>query len=170
MSSTKLFNDQTAVYQQLYAQHQTTRRENQHTLVGPLKQLNNDVQTTLSEAKHAYGKATEAYNQEFNPLKRIFTASASAHEKQYVLPLKEIYDQQKDLAKKVEELLDETIRETAPIEIRTSWNGSIAVAYNPITGRAEWKENRYCGVHGVFNPTTGTIEWQEQTYSGVWSL
>jgi hypothetical protein len=170
MSSTSLFNDQTAAYQQLYAQHQTTRRENQHTLIEPLQQLNLDVQTALNEAKHAYEKARETYQQEFNVLKRVFTQTASAHEKQFVLPLKQIYHQQKDLAKNVEELVNETVQETAPVEVRTRWNGSIAVVYNPITGRAEWKENRFRGVHGVFNPTTGTIEWQEKFDSGVYGV
>jgi hypothetical protein len=109
-------------------------------MVEPLQRLNFDVQTALNEAKHAYEKARKNYHEEFNILKRVCTHKASEHEKQFLLPLKQIYNQQKDLAKKLVELLDETVRETAVVEVRTRWNGSVAVVYNPITGRTEWKE------------------------------
>ncbi len=54
--------------------------------------------------------------------------------------------------------------------MRTNWSGSIAVVYNSITGRAEWKKNWHGGVHGVFNPLTGIIEWQEAPFSGIYGV
>jgi len=80
------------------------------------------------------------------------------------------YYKRKDLAKKVLELFKETKLETLPVEMRTNWSGSIAVVYNPITGRAEWKQNWRGGVHGVFNPLTGIIEWQEAPFSGIYGV
>ncbi|CAF1436936.1 unnamed protein product [Adineta steineri] len=168
--SSKLTDMQQSEYQQLYSRHQTTRREHQRDLIGPLQQLNINVQQSLTDAKNAYEKAKESYHQEFNVLKRVFTHTASEHETQLVTPLKEIYHQEKDLAKKVVELLDETTLETSPLETREYWNGSIAVVYNPITGRAEWKKYWHGGVFGVFNPLKGVIEWKEIYHHGVYGV
>jgi len=170
MSSESSIDKQITAYQQLYSQHQTTRREQQAKLVEPLQRLNDDVQNALSESKYAYKKAQETYHQEFNVLKRVFTHTASEHEAQIVLPLKQIYHQRKDLAEKVLELLNETTLETTPVETRTHWNGSVAVVYNPITGRAEWKTYWHGGVHGVFNPLTGIIEWQQAFHTGIYGV
>jgi hypothetical protein len=170
MSSESAINIQLDAYQQLYLQHQTTRREHQGILIEPLQRLNHDVQNALNKDKHAYEKAKETYHQEFNIVKRVFTTAASEHETQSVVPLKQIYHQRKDLAEKVLELLNETTFETNPIEMRTHWNGSIAVVYNPITGRSEWKQYWHGGVHGVFNPITGIIEWQEAFHTGIYGV
>lgn len=170
MSSESSIDNQITTYEQLYSQHQTTRREYQGILVEPLQNLNINVQNTLEKDKHAYENAKETHHQEFNILKRVFTHTASEQEKQFVLPLKQIYHQRKDLANKVLELLNETIAETATVETRTHWNGSIAVVYNPITGRAEWKQYWHGGVHGVFNPLTGIIEWQEAFHTGIYGV
>lgn len=170
MFSESTIDIQRNIYQQLYSRHQTTRREYQETLIEPLQHLNNDVQIALIAAKNEYEQAKETYHEQFNVLKRVFTSGASEHETQSVLPLKEIYHQRKELAAKVLELLNETTLEAAPIETRTFWNGSIAVVYNPITGRAEWKQYWHGGVHGVFNPLTGSIEWQQAFHQSVYGV
>ncbi|CAF3719280.1 unnamed protein product [Rotaria socialis] len=146
MSAESSINIQLDAYQQLHAKHLTTRRENQRTFIQPLEHLNNDVQNILNVDKDAYENAKEAYHQEYNILKRVITHAASEHETKSVLPLKEIYHRRKDLAERVSTLLAETRLEAAPVETRTFWNGSIAVVYNPITGRAEWKQYWHGGI------------------------
>ncbi|CAF3170309.1 unnamed protein product [Rotaria socialis] len=170
MSAKSSINIQLDAYQQLHAKHLTTRRENQRTFIQPLEHLNNDVQNILNVDKDAYENAKEAYHQEYNILKRVITHAASEHETKSVLPLKEIYHRRKDLAERVSTLLAETRLEAAPVETRTFWNGSIAVVYNPITGRAEWKQYWHGGIHGVFNPTAGTIEWKQALHSCVYGV
>lgn len=161
---------QCKTYEQLYSQHQTTRREHQSSLIKPLQDLNEEVQHCLAEDKNTYEKVKEEYHQDFNIFKRVFTSEASEREAQSVAPVKEIYHGRKDLGKKVLELLKEITQEANSIESRTHWNGSIAVVYNPITGRAEWKQNWHGGIHGVFNPSTGTIEWQQAFHTGVFGV
>ncbi|UJR33225.1 hypothetical protein I4U23_020680 [Adineta vaga] len=170
MTSKSTVDIQRNAYEQLYSKHQTTRREHQVDLVKSIQYLNEEVQTALREDKNTYEKAMEDYHQEFNIFKRIFTSAASEHQKQAVLPVKEIYHERKDLANKIVELLNETIAETNLIETRKYWNGSIAVVYNPLTGRAEWKQNWHGGIHGVFNPSTGIIEWQQEFHHGVYGV
>lgn len=170
MSSESSIDNQITTYEQLYSQHHTNRREHQGILIEPLQHLNENIQKSLDDDKYAFENAKETYHQEFNILKRVFTHTASEHETQFVSPLKQIYHRRKNLGKKVVELLNETAAETVPIETRTHWNGSIAVVYNPITGRAEWKQYWHGGVHGVFNPLTGMIEWQEAFHTGVYGV
>ncbi|CAF0743105.1 unnamed protein product [Rotaria sp. Silwood1] len=170
MSSESTIDIQHDAYQELYSQHHTSRREHQGTLIESLQHLNTDVQHALSKDKHEFENAKETYHQQYNILKRTFTHAASEHEAQSVLPLKQIYHRRKDLAEKVLELLNETTLEAAPVEMRTYWNGSIAVVYNPITGRAEWKQYWHGGIHGLFNPITGIIEWEQAFHTGVYGV
>ncbi|CAF0733197.1 unnamed protein product [Rotaria sordida] len=170
MSLESTTNIQLDTYQKLYSQHHTSRREHQGILIEPLQHLNNDVQNALNKAKHEYENAEEIYHQNFNILKRVFTHKASEEKTQSVLPLKHIYQQRKDLAKKVFELLNEITLEAGPVEMRTYWNGSIAVVYNPITGSTEWRKYWHGGIHGVFNPITGIIEWQQAFQTGVYGV
>jgi hypothetical protein len=157
-------------YQQLFFQHQTTRREHQEILLESLKCLNHDVNNSLKNDKRAYENAKKLFHHKFNIFKRILTPAASKHKNSLVQPFKHIYHQRTDLATRVFELVDQTTLETLPFEMRTYWNGSIAVVYNPITGRAEWKQNWHGGIHGVFNPVTRTIEWQDEFQTGVYGV
>lgn len=161
---------QTQTYQKLNSEHLNTRREHQQPLINSIGSLNDDVQGALAKDKDVYHKAKEDYHHEFNILKRMVTHSASEYESQIVLPLKNIYHRRKDLAERVSNLLNEVMLETSPVETRTYWNGSIAVVYNPITGRAEWKSFWHGGIHGVFDPVTGNIEWKQALRRGVYGV
>jgi hypothetical protein len=158
------------VYQQLYFQHQTTRREHQEILLESLQHLSHDINNSLTNDKHAYENAKKIFHQKFNLFKRLLTPSAAKYKKSSIQPLKQIYQQRKDLAIKFIELVNETTHEINPFEMHTYWNGSIAVVYNPITGRTEWKQNWHGGIHGVFNPITRTIEWQDEFQTGVYGV
>jgi len=168
--SKSTFDIQFETYQQLYTQHHTYRREHQGQLIGPLQCLDHNVQKELENDRRAYKEAKEAYHKEYNIVKRLFTHAASDHEAHVVQPLEHIYHRRRDFSVKVNELLVETTQEAAPIEIQTYWNGSKAVAFNPITGRTEWKQYWHGGVHGVFNPRKGIIEWQEAFNTGVYGV
>ena len=157
-------------YEDLYFQHQKTRREQQIELIRPLQQLTEDVNKSLIDDKRAYDNAQIEFNRKFNVFKRILIPAASRYKDSTVQPLKHIYTRRKDLALKLTDLAHETSLETSPMEVRTHWNGSIAVVYNPITGRAEWKQNWHGGVHGVFNPVTRTVEWEEEYRTGVYGV
>lgn len=169
-SSDLSINNQFTLYEQFLSQHQTTRREHQSRLIEGVERLCNDIQQTLAEDKNAFEKANEVYHQEFNLVKRLFNSSALEHRSNYVEPSKKLYQQRKDLNKKVLKLLDDIKQEAVSMEVRTRWNGSTCVVYNPITGRTEWKEHWHGGVHGVFNPLTGLIEWKEAFHSGVYGV
>jgi len=170
MSTESTIDFQFDAYQELYFQHQTTRREHQELLLERLQRLNHDVNISLTDDKYKYENAKETFHQKFNVFKRVFMYSASTHNNDTVQLLKQIYHRRKDLAIKITDLLNETTLEIAPIEMRTHWNGSIAVAYNPITGRAEWKQYWHGGIHGVFNPVTRTIEWQDELHTGIYGV
>jgi hypothetical protein len=170
MSIESTIDVQFDTYQQLYFQHENTRREHQETLLQSIQCLNDDINKSLKDDKHAYENAKEIFYHKFNIFKRVFTHTASKHKNSFVQPLKHIYHQRKGLSIKVLDLLNETTLETTPIEMRTHWNGSIAVVYNPITGRAEWKQYWHGGIHGVFNPRTRTIEWQDEYQTGVYGV
>ena len=157
-------------YQQLYSQHQTTRREHQGILLESLQRLNHDVNRSLIDDKRAYENAKDTFYQKFNIFQRAFTHSASQHKNDSVQPLKQIYHRRRDLTAHVIELVTETTLETIPIDMRTHWNGSIAAVYNPITGRAEWKQYWHGGIHGVFNPVTRNVEWQDEFRTGVYGV
>jgi hypothetical protein len=157
-------------YEQLYFQHQTTRREHQGVLLESLERLNHDVNSSLKNDKHAYEIVKNTFHQKFNVFQRVLTHAASRYKNDSIQPLKYIYDRRKDLAIKVNELLQETTLETTPVDIRTHWNGSIAVVYNPITGRAEWKQYWHGGIHGVFNPVTRSVEWQDELHAGIYGV
>jgi hypothetical protein len=157
-------------YQKLYSQHETTRRENQGVLIDPLQRLQHDINKSLIDDKREYDYTKQEFYQKFNVFKRVFTQTASEYKNSSVEPIKYIYNRRKDLGTKITQLLNETTLETNPIEIRTHWNGSIAVVYNPITGRAEWKDYWHGGIHGVFNPITRTIEWQDAFHKGVYGV
>jgi hypothetical protein len=170
MSTASTIDSQIDAYEQLYFQHQTTRREHQEILLEPLQHLNHNVNNSLITDKRAYENAKQIFYNKFNLFKRILTPSASKYKNSSLQPLKQIYQLRRDLSAKVSELLNETTLETNPFEMRTYWNGSIAVVYNPITGRAEWKQNWHGGIHGVFNPVTRTIEWQDEFKTGVYGV
>ncbi|CAF2713442.1 unnamed protein product [Rotaria sp. Silwood2] len=157
-------------YQQLYFQHQTIRREHQGILLESLQHLKHNVNSTLMDDRRKYENAKEIFYHKFNIFKRIFIHAAAQYKNSCVMPLKQIYQQRKYLSIKVIELLNKTKSETSPIEMRAHWNGSIAVVYNPITGRAEWKQYRHGGMHGVFNPNTRTIEWKDDFQTGVYGV
>ncbi|UJR13970.1 hypothetical protein I4U23_000973 [Adineta vaga] len=164
------FDLQVQHYQQLLFQHRTRRREHQEILLESLEQLNKDVKCSLINDKHTYEQAKDTFYRKYNLLQRIFTTSASRFKQNSTQSLKLIYHQRKDLSIKVLELLQELTSETTPLEIRTHWNGSIAVVYNPITGRTEWKQSWHGGIHGVFNPITHCIEWQNESSTGVYGV
>ncbi|CAF1000703.1 unnamed protein product [Adineta steineri] len=170
MSIESTFDSQIHTYQQLYFQHHNNRREDQKILLEPLEQLNYEIKTCLADDKRAYDTSKNIFYRKFNMFKRLFTHSASRYKQDSIQPLKQIYQQRKNLAIKVSELYHETTLETNPLEIRTHWNGSIAVVYNPVTGRAEWKQYWHGGIHGVFNPVTRTIEWQDELESGIFGI
>jgi hypothetical protein len=170
MSVESTIDIQIDIYQQLHFQQQNTRRENQKILLESLQRLNHDVNHSLTADKRAYKNAKEIFYQKFNVLQRVLTSAASRYKNSSVQPLKYIYHRRKDLATKVIELVNETTLETNPLEMRTHWNGSIAVVYNPITGRTEWKQKWHGGIHGVFNPITRTIEWEEEFHTGVYGV
>jgi hypothetical protein len=170
MSTESTIDLQVDAYLHLQFQHENTRREHQRILIEPLERLNHDVNNSLTDDKRAYENAKETFYQNFNAFKRVFTHSASKYKDYSVQPLKFIYHRRKDLAVKVTELFNETTLETEPNEMRTHWNGSIAVVYNPITGRTEWKQYWHGGIHGVFNPVTRAIEWQEELHTGIYGV
>ncbi|CAF1143947.1 unnamed protein product [Rotaria sp. Silwood1] len=170
MSTESTIDLQYNTYQQLYFQHQTIRREHQGILLESLQNLKHNVNSCLIDDKRRYENAKETFYHKFNIFKRIFTHTASQYKNSSVVPLKQIYQQRKYLSTKVLQLFNETTFETSPIETRTHWNGSIAVVYNPITGRAEWKQYRHGAIHGVFNPITHTIEWEEGFQTGVYGV
>ena len=98
--------------------------------------------------------------------KRIFTHTASEYETQSVLSLKEIYHQCKVLAARLNGLLNETTLEEDSVEMRTYWNRSITVVFNPNTGRVEWRKWND-GIHSIFNPVAGTDEGQQAFKTGM---
>jgi hypothetical protein len=170
MSIASTIDIQLDAYQKLYSQHQNTRREHQGVLLDPLQSLNHDVNKSLIDDKREYDYVKDAFYQKFNVFKRVFTQTASEYKNASVEPLKQIYHQRKDLSVKIIDLLNETTLETNPVEMRTHWNGSIAVVYNPITGRAEWRKYWHGGIHGVFNPVTRTVEWEDGFHTGVYGV
>ncbi|CAF1222549.1 unnamed protein product [Rotaria sordida] len=157
-------------YQQLYFQHQTIRREHQIILLQSLQQLKTNVNNSLKDDKYKYENIKETYYHKFNIFKRIFTHTALQYRNSFVIPFEQIYQQRKYLSTKIIQLFNEITFETLSIEMRTHWNGSIAVVYNPITGRTEWKQYRHGGIHGVFNPITHTIEWEDGFQTGVYGV
>ena len=161
---------QTIVYEQLHLQHQSTRREQQETLLVPLQRLADDISRALADDKRAYESVKEQFRGKFNLFQRRFTSSATNYQLHSINPLKRTYHQRKDLAIRIKELLEETTSELAPMEVRTEWNGSVAVAYDPTTGRAEWRQCRNGGIHGVYNPVTRKIEWEQEHHTGVYGV
>ena len=151
---------QSDTYEQFYSEHQSTRREHQHTFIKPLTSLKTDVEKSLADDKRLYDNARVDFQEKYHPIRRLFASSALKHKSSTLQPLKYLYRRRKDLAIKVNNLLQETLNESELIEIRTHWNGSIAVVYDPINGRTEWRECHHGGIHGVYNPHTRTIEWK----------
>lgn len=163
-------DSQYETYEKFLVQHENTRREHQTEFIQPLEILSDSVKTSISTDKHAYQQAEQIYYAKYNLFKRLFTSEPSKYKDSSVRPLKYIYLRRRDLDKKLDDLLVEIKSESNPLEIRTSWNGSIAVVYNPQTGRAEWRENWHGGVHGAYNPHTRTIEWLDEARTGVYGV
>lgn len=161
---------QLRTYDHLYAQHHRQRREQQNVLLPPLDQLHRDVRASLKDDKRAYEAVKETFHRKYNLLQRVFTHSATRYKEERAQPLKLIYQQRRALALKVTDLLEETEAESYPLEFRSHWNGAIAVVYDPITGRPEWRQSRRGSVHGAFNPVTRSIEWQEELHGGVYGV
>lgn len=170
MSVESTIDLQADTYQQLFSQHENTRREHQLRILPAIEQLNNEVNHSTTEDKRAYDNAKETFRKKYNLFERMFTGASSRYKHSSVLPYEYVYRRRQDLSAKVTNLLNETILETTPMEVRSHWNGSIAVVYNPITGRAEWRENWHGGIHGVFNPATRTIEWRDEFRTGVYGV
>ena len=164
------FDLQAHAYRQLLFQHHDQRRQDQGILLDALDRLSRDVSYSLIDDKQAYDKAKGLFHRKYNRLQRIFTHSASRHRQNTLQPLKLIYHQRRELAWQISELLEETQSEANPLEVRTHWNGSIAVVYNPTTGRAEWRQSWHGGIHGVFNPVTDTVEWRDESHAGIYGV
>ncbi len=170
MSIESTIDSQYDAYHQLSYEHEKTRREQQKELLEPLQRLSLDVNNALVNDKRTYENAKALFYQKFNLIKRVLTPAASKYKNSSLEPLKHLYHRRQDLASKVNELVNETTLESTSREVRTHWNGSIAVVYNPITGRAEWRQNWHGGIHGVFNPITRTVEWQDEVQTGVYGV
>ena len=170
MSVASTIDEQADTYQQLVSQHENIRREHQLRLLPAIQQLNDEVSKAVIVDKRTYDNAKDTYHKKFNIFERIFKGNSSRYEQTSVHPCKYLYHRRQDLSKKVTDLHNETVLETTPMEMRTHWNGSVAVVYNPITGRAEWRENWHGGIHGVFNPVTRTIEWEKNFRTGVYGI
>lgn len=170
MSVESTIDEQVETYQQLLFQHENTRREHQLQLLPAIRQLNDEVNQSVVEDKRTYDNANVTYHQKFNIFERVFKSDSSRYDQKSVQPLKHLYHRRRDLSKRVNDLFNEIVLETNPMEMRTHWNGSVAVVYNPISGRAEWRENWHGGIHGVFNPVTRTIEWEKAYRTGVYGV
>lgn len=170
MSTESTLDFQFDTYQKLCFQHETTRREHQETLLEPLQHLNDHVKKSLITDKREYENAKETFYHKYNIYKRLLIPSASKYKNSSLAPLKQVYQQRQDLSTKVSQLLNETTLEISPLEMRSHWNGSIAVVYNPITGRAEWKQSWHGGIHGAYNPVTRQIEWENEHQTGVYGV
>lgn len=165
-----MINQQIEIYRHLHDEHQSTRRENQKRFIEPLEQLKKDVSIALKNDKITYETVRNHFEQRYNRLQRLFSPSASKYRSLSIQPLKNLYEQRNDLAIRINDLLSETLNECESMEIRTRWNGSIAVVYNPITGRTEWKDFHHGGIHGVYNPNTRTIEWEKEFQTGIYGV
>lgn len=170
MSIESTIDYQVDAYQRLYFRHHTSRRELQSILIEPLKCLIIDINSSLNDDKLKYEDANMTYHQKFHIFERKLIRAAWRYKQCSIEPLKQKYQQRKYLLTKAAELLKEITLETASIEMGTQWNGSIAVVYNPITARAEWKQYRHGGIHGVFNPVTREIEWEDGFQTGVYGV
>ena len=165
-----MINQQIETYRQLHDDQQSTRRENQRRLIEPLEELKKDVYSALKTDKLTFETARDQFEKRYNRLQRLFAPSASKHRSLSVQPLKTLYDERHDLAVKVTDLLQQTLNECEPLEVRSRWNGSVAVVYDPRSGRAEWREYHHGGIHGVYNPQTRTIEWEEAFGTGIYGV
>ena len=170
MSIESTIDLQVNTYEQLHLQHETIRREHQQSLVESIQSLNNDVHTALRDDKRTYERAKANFRQEYHLFRRLFTRAATKHKNYAIEPRRAVYFRRRDLAARVTQLLNETRNETDSIEMRTQWNGAIAVVYDPVRGRAEWRQCKHGGIHGVYNPLTRAIEWESEPHTGVYGV
>jgi hypothetical protein len=168
--SSSTIDEQIQVYEQLCLQQQTLRREHQNVLLESLQRLHDDVHAALNIDRNLYATTKTNFHRKFHRLQRVWTTSASNYRNSTIRPLKYVYLRRQDLFIRVTDLLDQTRRTSSPIDIRTHWNGSIAVVYNPTTGHTEWRQYRHGGIHGVYNPSTRTVEWECERHTGVYGV
>ena len=163
-------DSQTHAFHQLYAQHQSTRREYQQTLIESLENLKFDAEKSLANDRRTYEAAKIQFREKFTFIDRLLKSEPSNYYTTSIRPLKEKFQRRTNLVEKINVLYKETRDELNPMEIRSEWNGSVAVAFHPITGRAEWRTFRSGGIHGVYNPTTRSIEWESELHTGVYGV
>lgn len=161
---------QTEAYNHLDYQHHSTRRENQRILIEPLENLKLNVAQCLEDDRAKYQRAKGEYRSNYSFFERLLTSDASRYHKSSVDPLKSLYERRVLLMKKIDGLHEAITQELNPMEFRSEWNGSIAVVFNPESGRAEWRTYRSGGIHGVYDPIKKSVEWETSFHTGVYGV
>jgi hypothetical protein len=146
------------------------RREQKITMLNAANLNLERMSKTHQIGQQIKKEINEEYAKEIPIVKRIFSplsSTATKFLKEKIEPVENLAKQAKGDYKFASQLLERVKAESATVESRDFWNGSVCGVYNPDTGQAEWDEEWHGGVYGVWNPISRKVEWMTKWHHGV---